>query len=433
MSASILTNTSAMVALQTLRSTNSSLEDVQNQISTGKRVATAKDNAAIFAITQTMESDVAGFKAISESLALGSSTLATASNASTKVGELLNEIKGKIVAANEDNVDRTQLQAEVESLRGQIAGIVGAAQFNGLNLLSNTEKTAGSGTVSVLSSLDRASDGTVTSSNIDVQKQDLGTGASAITGTAETTGGVFLSGAAAGAAVTLTGAATAPTTTFTIADAEVVAGAGYSIVLASGAGDFASGVNTTTGTGQVSEIQYVARDGDTAQDVFDALNRKLEARLEAADVAGEVTMAFNSSTGAVTVTGSTTTGNNVSFRADAYLAAGNTVGGGLEDLANIDVSTDAGAAQALTDIELLIETTIEAQAAFGTSEKRVEIQSEFMTSLIDSFKSGIGALVDADLEEASARLQALQVQQQLGVQALSIANQAPQNILALFR
>ena len=66
-------------------------------------------------------------------------------------------------------------------------------------------------------------------------------------------------------------------------------------------------------------------------------------------------------------------------------------------------------------------------------EKRLDIQNEFTNKLIDSFKAGIGALVDADLEEASARLQALQVQQQLGIQALSIANQAPQNILALFR
>ena len=71
--------------------------------------------------------------------------------------------------------------------------------------------------------------------------------------------------------------------------------------------------------------------------------------------------------------------------------------------------------------------------ALGTGARRLDIQSEFMSTLIDSFKSGIGALVDADLEEASARLQALQVQQQLGIQALSIANQAPQNILALFR
>ncbi|MEM9099184.1 MAG: flagellin, partial [Pseudomonadota bacterium] len=83
--------------------------------------------------------------------------------------------------------------------------------------------------------------------------------------------------------------------------------------------------------------------------------------------------------------------------------------------------------------EGMIDSVIDAQAVFGTAENRLEIQNEFMSTLIDSFKSGIGTLVDADLEEASARLQSLQVQQQLGTQALSIANQAPQSILALFR
>jgi flagellin len=66
-------------------------------------------------------------------------------------------------------------------------------------------------------------------------------------------------------------------------------------------------------------------------------------------------------------------------------------------------------------------------------QKRVEIQADFVSKLSDSMKAGIGTLVDADMEEASARLQALQVQQQLGVQALSIANQQPQNLLSLFR
>ena len=66
-------------------------------------------------------------------------------------------------------------------------------------------------------------------------------------------------------------------------------------------------------------------------------------------------------------------------------------------------------------------------------QKRIEIQSDFVGKLSDALKSGIGAMVDADMEEASARLQALQVQQQLSTQALSIANQQPQNVLALFR
>ena len=74
-----------------------------------------------------------------------------------------------------------------------------------------------------------------------------------------------------------------------------------------------------------------------------------------------------------------------------------------------------------------------ASAEFGSSQKRIEIQNEFVSNLTDALKSGIGALTDADLEAASARLQSLQVQQQLGVQALSIANQSPNSILGLFR
>jgi flagellin len=96
------------------------------------------------------------------------------------------------------------------------------------------------------------------------------------------------------------------------------------------------------------------------------------------------------------------------------------------------VSTDLGAEAALLEIEGLIQVAIDASAAFGSGQKRVEIQNEFVSKLMDSLTTGIGGLIDADMESASARLQALQVQQQLGLQALSIANQSPQNILALF-
>ncbi len=102
-------------------------------------------------------------------------------------------------------------------------------------------------------------------------------------------------------------------------------------------------------------------------------------------------------------------------------------------LDNIDVSTNAGADAALDNIETLIQNSIDAAAAFGSAEGRIETQSNFVSKLMDSLKAGIGTLVDANMEEASARLQALQVQQQLATQSLSIANQAPQNILALFR
>ena len=110
-----------------------------------------------------------------------------------------------------------------------------------------------------------------------------------------------------------------------------------------------------------------------------------------------------------------------------------TASGGLFGLNNIDVSTNAAANSALDNIETLINNSIDAAAEFGSAQGRIEIQSGFVGKLTDSLRAGIGTLVDADMEEASARLQALQVQQQLGIQSLSIANQQPQNLLALFR
>lgn len=433
---SILTNNSAMVALQTLKSVNANLAKTQDVISTGKEVATAKDNAAIFAISKVMESDVAGFKAISDSLSLGESTVAVAQNASETISDLLINIKGKIIAAQESNVDRSKIQTDIAALRGQIGSVVGAAQFNGLNLLSNRENVAGSGTVQVLSSLDRTSDGTVVASNIDVAKQDLGLQQADFTvGTAVAAGsGGTISGALdAAAAVALTGAATPPTTTLVIDTA--VAGTGIQINISGAAGTVGAGFNDAT-----RAVSYVARDGDSQADVANGLADAFNSRVAAAIQSG--TLASTSSLNAavtigaggvatITFTGETGAGNNVSLQ--AIETTGVAQGGGLADLADIDVTTDAGAAAALGSIENLIQTAVDAASNFGSVRGRIETQSDFVSKLTDSLRSGIGSLVDADLEEASARLQALQVQQQLATQSLSIANQAPQSILALFR
>lgn len=425
---SILTNTSAMVALQTLSMVNKDLTDVQGNISTGKKVASAKDNSAVWAISKVMESDVAGFKGISESLGLGESTVAVARSASETVNDLLTQMKQKIVAAQEENVDREKIQTDIDALSDQIGATVSAAQFNGLNLLSNKEAEAGSGTVNVLASLDRSSTG-VTVSQIAVGKQDLGTDASDITGTAIAAASNNLTGTADSTATALTGAATAPTTTVTV-DA-VEAGAGFSIAISAGAGAYASGVNTAA----ITDIKYVARDGDTEGDVVKGLAKAFNKYVAEAmgDDVGTVAATFDATAGTITFTGDTTTGNNFSVAVSEYAAADTTIGGGLEEVANIDVTTDTGVENALSDIEDLIQTSIDAAASFGSVQGRIETQSEFISTLVDSLKSGIGTLVDANMEEASARLQALQVQQQLAVQAMSIANQAPQTLLSLFR
>ena len=272
---SILTNNSAMVALQTLKSINSNLSQTQSEISTGKSISSAKDNSAVWAISKVMESDVSGFSAISDSLSLGQATVAVASAGAEQITDLLTQMKEKVVAATGENVDHAKITADVTELKNQITSVIGASQFNGANLLN----TAG-GDVTILSSLDRDAAGAVTASNITVASVD-----------------------------------------------------------------------------------------------FEA---------------------------------------------------------GL-DLSTIDVSSAANADTSLAAIEALIQTSVDGTAALGASQKRVEDQGTFVSRLTDAMKSGIGALVDADMEEASARLQALQVQQQLGVQSLSIANQGAQSILSLFR
>ncbi len=94
--------------------------------------------------------------------------------------------------------------------------------------------------------------------------------------------------------------------------------------------------------------------------------------------------------------------------------------------------TSANAQSALTLLDTAITTVAANLASLGSSANRIDVQSEFTTKLIDILKIGVGTLVDADLAQESARLQALQIKQQLGVQALSIANQAPQAVLGLF-
>lgn len=274
---SILTNNSATVALETLRNINKNLQGVQSEISTGKKVANAKDNAAVFAISTVIESDASSFKQISDSLNLGSATVGVARAASEQIVNSLQEIKDLVVSAQEENVDRAKIQNDIDEKVSQITSVIDAAQFNGQNLL------AGTGSINILSSLNRASDGSVTSASISVDRANL--------------------------------------------------------------------------------------DG-----------------------------AFQTAISA------------------------------------IDVETDnASAAAALTSIETQLGTAIDAAAAFGSSQSRIENQGEFVKSLTDSLTKGVGALVDSDIEAASARLQALQVQQQLGTQALSIANQQPQQLLSLFR
>ncbi|BBU55576.1 MULTISPECIES: flagellin [Mameliella] len=430
---SINSNPGATAALQTLKAINASMGDTQMQIATGKKVASSQDNAAVWAISKVMEADVQGFQKVSDSLSLGQATISVARQGAETVTELLTEVKGKIVAAQEENVDRAKIQTDIDALRDQISSIVSAAQFNGQAMLTNTDQTAGSGGINVLSSLNRTMDG-VTSSDIRVSKQDLGQGQSSIGSGLTALAGAAndITGTGDGAAATMTGNATAPTGTTTFgaaATTTVAAGTGFSVEITATAG------NGPSNTADRNDISYVARDGDTMEDVAAGLaaafNKYVSDDLGAGN---EGTIDATASGNQITFTGADQGGDNFSITVQQYDPdATTTIGGGLAELGNIDVTTQAGADSALAEIEGLIQTSIDAAAAFGSAEMRLDTQKDFVSGLTDALKSGIGTLVDADLEEVSAKLQAQQVQQQLAMQALSIANRAPQSLLSLFR
>ncbi|WP_306153113.1 flagellin [Roseovarius sp. MMSF_3281] len=284
---SILTNNSAMVALQTLKSVNSNLAKTQDMVSTGKKISSAKDNSAIWAISKVMESDVNGFKAVSDSLAVGESTVAVASAGAEQIVDILGEMRELAAAGTSETADFGKIEADMTEKANQITAITGAAQFNGVNLLATDVDGNGGTQLTVLSSLDR-----------------------------------------------------------------------------SGAND-----DSNSNPPTISTI----------------------------DVAG------------------------VDFEAN------------LDMTSRTSIASAADAQTALDEIEGFLQIAVQGAADLGASAKRVSDQNDFVGKLTDAMKSGIGALVDADMEETSARLQALQVQQQLATQSLSIANQAPQAILSLFR
>lgn len=409
---SILTNTSSMVALQTLKQTNTNLAKTQQEIASGKSIGSARDNSAVWAISKVMESDVKGFKQIANSLALGQSTVAVARNAAETVTDLLTEIKGLIVASQEPNVDRAKIQTDIDRLTEQVTSVVGAAQFNGLNLVnSNTG-------ANFLSSLDRDSTGAVTPRSIGVNGANLGT-------TGYEARAVFGAGGGTGNAVVGTN-----TDTYAVAiDAGADDSIGFVGTAGAGATEIKAGDKISIRIGDRTATYTVsAQDVDTTitPDVNEAIAIGVKSAVDSLGITG-LTVTYDAATAPTELTFNNDTGNDIAISATIR----NVGSGMLGDLASIDVQVDA--AGALARIEGMIDTAIQASADFGSAERRIDIQAEFVSKLTDSLKSGIGTLVDADMEEASARLQALQVQQQLGIQALSIANQSPQSILALFR
>ncbi len=274
MAMSINTNVAAMTALQNLTKTNFQLDRTENRISTGLKIAGAKDNAAYYAIAQNMRAEVAGLSAATNSIQRARSTVDVALTALDSIQDLMVEMKNKAVAASDTGLDaksRASLVKDFNSLWQQAIDLANSASFNGTNLLK-----ASPDSVSAI-----------------------------LNGNASKT--LAVAGSSVSAAIT---------TSRTLDPATATA---------------------------------------------------------------------------------------------AQLGA---------QIALVNASIDNLAAT---------------QSTFGNASRRLETQLSFNAKLSDATEAGIGNLVDADIARESAKLQALQIKQQLGLQALSIANSRPQSILALFQ
>ncbi|ADE87249.1 flagellin [Rhodobacter capsulatus] len=396
---SINTNTSAMVALQTLKGINSNLAKTQSEISTGKTVASAKDNSAVWAISKVMESDVSGFESVSTSLATGQSMVSVARTAVESITDDLKTIKEKIVAAQDPSADTGKLDDEISELVSMIESKISGAQFNGVNLISS------SGNETILGSLDRSGN-TVSTNTINIARQDMSTTATTVATGAVAAGANATNFVAAG---TNKGASA------------IAAGAAEGFALSG----MAAGETVTLAIGDRSFSYTVSQaDVDSGSDVNEVATANLFSQVMGAGMSG-ITATYDPAANAADLTINVDAANTLGVNMSVAINAA-----GSGPLAGLNGFTSSNT---VAEIESMINGAIDAAAAFGAVESRIESQATFVSDLGDALKTGIGALVDADMEEASARLQALQTQQQLGIQSLSIANQQPQSILSLFK
>jgi len=401
---SVNTNYSAMIALQNLNFTNNELEGVQNKISTGLKISSARDNGAIYAIAEGQRSRVASVAAVKDGIDRANSTIDVALSAGKSIGDILQKLKAKAVAAQADDMtadQRAALQADFSSMRAQIDTIANSAQFNGANLA-------------------------VGSFNLNVLISDLGGSVAATTDGVQS---VALATPISGSAlITAAGAAAGD-----IADGDLIT---FALTDSVNLGTFTIEVELTTGM--------------TVDDYIEAVNSASGGKISASydDVAGQFTYLINDTAYdnlAISTDGvdASNIGAGVATAVVSSAGANVMVVNGTDmtlasamfsTFATVDIATSAASAttaanaleQAIVDLNVTL-------ASLGSQATALDAQNDFLAKLSDEIENGIGNLVDADLAKESAKLQSLQIKQQLGAQALSIANQAPQVILSLFR
>ncbi|TXG81436.1 MAG: hypothetical protein E6R12_14490, partial [Sphingomonadales bacterium] len=313
------------------------------------------------------------------------------------ISDLLNRAREIAVAASDSGLDtssRTALNNDFKSIVSQIGSVVSQAEFNGTNLIKASPDSISAITaVKQNSTVDR-----ISLSGVDLNAN--GTKATLDAGAATAT-----VGAGASLATTVASGGNAAKAAFARATLEGVSGV------------------TLVGSDTV-EIDLATVNADANGAITLSVGGVTDFKTANATVANSA----NSGTVRLSLSSFTSAAGGTLTYTTSGAASGNKASLSELDLTN---ATDRDLAVAVVDnFKNNVNATL---ATFGSTSRQIDIQQQFATKLTDSINSGIGNLVDADLAKESARLQALQVKQQLGLQALSIANQAPQSVVSLFR
>ncbi len=461
---SILNNVAANTALLNLENTNTNLNNVQNEISTGLAVNSAADNASYYSIASVLRSDSSALGTVSDTLNMGDSSLSVAATAISQIQTTLSDIKSQLVAATAPGADMTTIQEQITADQAELKNIAQSANFNGQNFLSvDSAAPDYNPTTSFVASYSRDGTGQVSVGFINVNTQNTALFDSNTSGYDPTASGAIattLNGATASAAAPA-GITGASDFTSTVANGQLQI-TSYTQDPADTSNYFAntiaiantSGATTPVVTETVGADQSAVDAGDTLGGVatrsnaptYDASTHTLTFQVaENSDATtGKVQYHTFTVSNFTPADGSgildkidTTTVGTYTDASGAQTTTSAGTGVSIENM-NISSLTGSAADQATLNayqqqVDAAVSSVASSASNLGTAQSRIEAQSSFISSLQTSINNGVGSLVDADLNVASTRLQALQVQQQLGVQSLSIANQSSQAILKLFQ
>jgi flagellin len=373
---SINTNAQSLIALQSLNLTNDQLSTIQKRVSTGFRVADARDDGGAFAVAQSVRSDMAGVVAVNEQLGGVKGILETTFAALSVVSDTMKQLRATLTRLADAAISRDQrasYEEQYKLLSTQVASFVDDAFYNGRTLLS-TDSTAGGGNITAIRN---------------------------------ETGGLFTIQAVDGAGLKLDPNAFPPK------PAPAVFEAGIKAQLA---------VELGTVDPAVINTAFAALTSAQKQTKFDdnAIRTGLAQELEAAAPTDWAAKTAAEKTTAITTAFSALTPAQRQGRIDTRVLG--------ERLAQAQAWIQTGGAFDNADTQIS-----KALNQFGSAMAFVESQITYNSKKSDAMSNGLGALVDADLARESSMLEGVKVRQQLGIQTLGLANQGPQVLLNLFR